>query len=100
MAAKPSSLSSRELRALQTIAETWVSADFWEDETIKRYRELGLVTCIADRIALTEAGQQVVSAVCLAPERTPGRLASLMVIAACFRAFLALAPYCDDALLG
>ena len=59
MVTKPPSLSSHELRALRTIAEVWVSADFWEDETIKRYRELGLVTRIGDRITLTVAGKQV-----------------------------------------
>jgi hypothetical protein len=55
-----SSLPERELLALTRIGKIWVCASYWEDEAIKRYRELGLVTPIGDRISLTGAGKQAV----------------------------------------
>lgn len=51
-------LSSRELRALSLIGEVFVSVDYWEDETIRLYRALGLVLSDGDRINLTAAGRQ------------------------------------------
>jgi hypothetical protein len=38
-----SSLPERELLALTRIGKIWVCASYWEDESVKRYRELGLV---------------------------------------------------------
>lgn len=54
------SLSERDLLALTRIGKIWVCTSYWEDETIKRYCELGLMTRIGDRITLTEAGKDAV----------------------------------------
>jgi hypothetical protein len=54
------SLSERDLLALTRIGKIWVCGSYLEDETMKRYRELGLVTLIGDRISLTEAGKQAI----------------------------------------
>jgi hypothetical protein len=43
---------------LRWIAQVWVSASYWEDETIRRYRQLGLVSNNGARLRLTEAGQR------------------------------------------
>ena len=54
------SLSERDLLALAQIGKILVCASYWEDETIKRYREDGLVTRIGDRITLAEGGKQAI----------------------------------------
>lgn len=51
-------LSERELSALKTIGRRYIGVDFWEDETIERYRRLGLVTLRGKRIILTAAGRR------------------------------------------
>jgi hypothetical protein len=54
------SLSPADLRALKLIGEVWVCASYWQDEIIKRYRALGLVTSDGERLCLTEAGQATI----------------------------------------
>lgn len=55
-------LSSRGLGALRFIGEAHVGIDYWEDPTIRLYRSLGLVFSNGDRINLTAAGLQAISA--------------------------------------
>jgi len=50
-----------DLRRLRLIAELSIGDEYWEDETIKRYRMLGLVSRKDGRIQLTEAGERSVS---------------------------------------
>ena len=52
------SLSALELRHLKSIALHFISASYWEDETIKRYWALGLVSCDERQIHLTEEGMR------------------------------------------
>ena len=51
-------LSDRDLCALASIADCFVDADYWEDETIRLYRSMGLVCSDGTQIHLTEAGRQ------------------------------------------
>jgi hypothetical protein len=51
-------LSAHDLWALEIIGKTWVCASYWEDETIRRYRTLGLLSCDGSQIRLTEAGKR------------------------------------------
>jgi hypothetical protein len=53
-------LSARELRTSRTIADSYVGLDYWEDETVRRYRGLGLVFAEAERVCLTAAGMQAI----------------------------------------
>ena len=41
-----------------SIALHFISASYWEDETIKRYWALGLVSCDERQIHLTEEGMR------------------------------------------
>lgn len=54
-------LFDREARALKFIEETCVGVDYWEDQTIRLYRGLGLVFSDGERINLTAAGTQAAS---------------------------------------
>lgn len=51
-------LSQRELAALRSIEELSFGADYWEEETIKLFRGLGLVLLDGKQIRLTAAGKQ------------------------------------------
>jgi hypothetical protein len=53
-------LSDRELSGLRFIAKSEVREDYWEDATIRLYRELGLVAIIDGRIVLTDEGKRAV----------------------------------------
>ena len=55
------SLSASELRALRFLVTAEVGMDYWEDETIRLYRSLGLVCSDGLRITLTEAGMQALA---------------------------------------
>jgi len=55
-------LSTRELRALGEIERLCFGQDYWEDETIRKYRAAGLVRLSGNRIVLTEAGCRMVAA--------------------------------------
>lgn len=55
-------LSQQEVRALRSIERYCIGWDYWEDETVRKYRALGLVRLSGDRIVLTDAGWQVVAA--------------------------------------
>lgn len=50
-------LSAPELSGLRAIPNRFVSADYWEDETVQRYRALGLVWSDGDQIHISEAGR-------------------------------------------
>jgi len=54
--------SAREVRGLIFIEESYVGRDYWDNETMKRYRAAGLVQLIDNRIVLTEAGRQLAAA--------------------------------------
>jgi hypothetical protein len=60
-------LSALELNGLRSIALNFVSSSYWEDETIKRYRALGLVSCEGARIHLTEGGTHAAFGTMAAP---------------------------------
>jgi hypothetical protein len=49
---------------LRLIAEGHVSVDYWEDTTVRLYRQFGLVTLLDDRIVLTEAGKRALAESC------------------------------------
>lgn len=36
----------------------WVSASYWDDDTIKRYQTLGLLACDGVKISLTDTGRR------------------------------------------
>jgi hypothetical protein len=55
------SLSADEWRGLQWVAKGAVSADYWEDATVRRYRTLGLVEQEGRTIRLSEAGRRAVA---------------------------------------
>jgi hypothetical protein len=62
-------LSNRELTALKSIHIRFVGSDYWDDETIRLYRGLGLVWTDGKRIKLTEGGAQAIHR----DERLPAR---------------------------
>jgi hypothetical protein len=51
-------LSPDDLHRLQLIEELWVSASYWDDDTIKGYQALGLLACDGVRISLTDTGRR------------------------------------------
>lgn len=53
-------LFGRELAALKSIDDYFVGTDYWEDETIRLYRGLGLVRTDGKRIKLSEAGMKAI----------------------------------------
>ena len=55
------SLLDRDLRLLKSIFEHFISADYWEDATIKRYRALDLVSCDGKQIHLTSIGERALA---------------------------------------
>jgi hypothetical protein len=65
-------LSRRELAALSSIDASIVGIDYWEDETIRLYRGLGLVRTAGERINLTQAGRRAIGR--RKPRRSPVRL--------------------------
>lgn len=52
-------LSLQEVRALGLIEQYCVGGDYWEDETIRKYRAAGLVRLLDNRIVVTEKGRQI-----------------------------------------
>jgi hypothetical protein len=64
-------LFRRELAALKSIDDYFVDTDYWQDETIRLYRGLGLVWTDGQRINLTEAGMQAIGRTLPAAQRSP-----------------------------
>ena len=62
-------LFRRELAALKSIDDYFVDTDYWQDETIRLYRGLGLVWTDGQRINLTEAGMQAIGRTLPAAQR-------------------------------
>lgn len=56
-----SRFSADDLRRLECIDVNWMSADYWQDETIQRYHRFGLVCRDRQRIRLTNLGRRVCS---------------------------------------
>ena len=67
-------LFGRELAALRSIDDGLVGVDYWEDETIRLYRGLGLVRTDGTHIKLTEGGMKAIERQSLlhAAKRTAG----------------------------
>jgi hypothetical protein len=51
-------LSPKDVSKLRLIEEVWVSAAYWDDDAVKRYRRLGLLASDGNTISLTESGRR------------------------------------------
>ena len=58
MAKSRDSLSILDLHHLKALDRYFMSDCYWEDDIIRRFRELGLVSRDGGRIVLTDAGRQ------------------------------------------
>jgi hypothetical protein len=56
-------LSDTDVRNLRLIEEVWVSASFWDDDTMKRYHGLGLLACDGNTISLTDTGRRACASI-------------------------------------
>ena len=51
-------LSLADVHRLQLIEDVWVSASYWDDDTIRGYQALGLLACDGVKISLTSTGRR------------------------------------------